>query len=140
MLKFVKLFELTNTLADVILCAAATSIPMDPKLSSDARSASPRRRIGPSHTGLRRECCRYGPPDYLYGLFQVMSPFLDHDAGLKEILRQKAADVLLQAPSRMISCCGCNDDVREGTQGQAGEVVAEEIGPQNDAVVTTWTL
>lgn len=69
-----------------------------------------------------------------------MSPFLDHDAGLREILRQKAADVLLQAPSRMISRCGCNDDVREGTQEQDSDVGAEETGPQDDTMVTSWTF
>lgn len=69
-----------------------------------------------------------------------MSPFLDHDAGLREILRQKAADVLLQAPSRMILCSGMDGHTVSGDQREDEEATAEKTDSQHNDTVTTWAF
>lgn len=113
--KLMKVFEITNTLADVILCVPAASIP-------------PREQLGhrfDQHSHYRphsRECCRYGPADFLHGLFQTISPFLKDARRLDVILRQKAAEALLRAPSRVLSkSIGCSS-------GGSGWSVEENTG------------
>lgn len=71
--QLVKLFEVTNSLADVILC--------NPKLSE-------------------RENRRLGPVDYLHGLYQTVSPLLELDPCFNSVLREKTAEALIRAPTR----------------------------------------
>lgn len=96
-----KFFEITNTLADVVLCHPAGFISPD--------SDSPLSQIvmlDPGRTSRSwpgsRGCCRYGPTDFLHGLFQTMSPFLDVDKRINTLLREKVAQALLRAPSRVL--------------------------------------
>jgi len=72
--QLVKLFEITNTLADVILC--------NPQLDN-------------------REHRRLGASDFLHGLYQSISPFMEVDVAFNSMLREKTAEVLLRAPTRL---------------------------------------
>lgn len=69
-----KCFEVANSLADTLLC--------NPAVSKDS-------------------CFRLGPQEFLHGLYQKLSPFLEQDPTLNSILRQKTAEALLRAPSRL---------------------------------------
>ncbi|EHK44897.1 hypothetical protein TRIATDRAFT_38560 [Trichoderma atroviride IMI 206040] len=72
--QLIKSFEVTNTLADVILCT----------------------------TSAYNQSWKCGPADFLHALYQIISPFLTYDRRLYDMIRLKAADALLQAPSRII--------------------------------------
>lgn len=115
--QLVKFFEVTNSLADVILCAPAASISAWSHRSSHS---------------LSRECCRYGPADFLHGLFQTISPFLKDDKRLNDMLSQKAAEALLRAPSRIIpesiggSCLGSAWNIEDET-GESGHDVTDAL-------------
>ncbi|KAJ9273351.1 hypothetical protein DTO212C5_425 [Paecilomyces variotii] len=72
--QLLKCFEVANSLADTLLC--------NPAVSADSRF-------------------RLGPLEFLHGLYQKLSPFLEQDPILNSILRQKTAEALLRAPSRL---------------------------------------
>lgn len=69
----VKLFEVANTLADVLLCSTQF---------------------------LKRSSGQLGPPDFLHGLYQFISPMLELDGVCNSMLRQKTAEVLVRTPTR----------------------------------------
>ncbi|KAL7923775.1 hypothetical protein ACQKWADRAFT_289272 [Trichoderma austrokoningii] len=92
--QLVKSFEITNTLADVILCTTSTyNHPSLPDTHNSRRE---------SNVVTHRESWKYGPVDFLHALYQTISPFLTYDTRLHDMIRLKAADALLQAPSRII--------------------------------------
>ncbi|KAK1246542.1 hypothetical protein MKX08_000344 [Trichoderma sp. CBMAI-0020] len=92
--QLIKSFEVTNTLADVILCTTSTY----------NRSLLPSTHNSPrgSNSATHRESWKCGPADFLHALYQIISPFLTYDRRLYDMIRLKAADALLQAPSRII--------------------------------------
>ncbi|CZR69006.1 related to C6 transcription factor [Phialocephala subalpina] len=71
--QLVKLFEVANTLADVLLCNTQLA-----KHSSG----------------------QLGPQDFLHGLYQFISPMLELDGACDSMLRQKTAEVLVRTPTR----------------------------------------
>jgi hypothetical protein len=73
----VKLFEIANTLADVILC--------NPQISSI------------------RGCRDLGPPDLLHSLYTTILPFLELEISFNSMLREKTAEVLLRAAPRLVT-------------------------------------
>ncbi|EHK27024.1 uncharacterized protein TRIVIDRAFT_134723, partial [Trichoderma virens Gv29-8] len=91
--QLIKSFEITNTLADVILCT--TSAYSSPLVQDSYNS---RRK---SYFGLQRESWKYGPADFLHAMYQTISPFLTYDKRLYDMIRLKAADALLRSPSRI---------------------------------------
>lgn len=93
----VKFFEITNTLADVILCTSAVFTSISPQHHPNDRLSYTSRK---AHQ--KRERCLYGPADFLHGLFQTISPFLEGEKALNDVLRQKAAEAFLRAPNRTL--------------------------------------
>lgn len=90
----IKSFEITNTLADVILCTTSTyNHPSLPDIRNSRREP---------YFATHRESWKCGPADFLHALYQIISPFLTYDKRLYDMIRLKAADALLQAPSRII--------------------------------------
>jgi hypothetical protein len=63
-----------NTLADTLLCNSALS---------------------------EQSTLQFGPYDFLHGIYMKIVPFLHSDDALNSILRQKTAETLLRAPSRL---------------------------------------
>ncbi|KAL7936474.1 hypothetical protein V8C35DRAFT_295585 [Trichoderma chlorosporum] len=92
--QLIKSFEITNTLADVILCT--TSAYNSPHIQDSYNS---RRK---SYFGTQREYWKCGPVDFLHAMYQTISPFLTYDKRLYDMIRLKAADALLRSPSRII--------------------------------------
>ncbi|KNG86788.1 C6 transcription factor [Aspergillus nomiae NRRL 13137] len=72
--QLLKCFEVTNSLADVVLYT--------PSVSSYE--------------------LRLGPQDFLHALYQKLLPFLEQDAMLKSILHAKTAEALVTAPARLL--------------------------------------
>jgi hypothetical protein len=70
--QLVKLFEIVNTLVDVILCNLQLS---------------------------NRGQAKLGPADFLHGLYQTISPLLELDYLFNSMLREKTAGVV-RAPTR----------------------------------------
>ena len=93
MAQLIKSFEITNTLADVILCT--TSAYNSPHIQDSYNS----RR---SSYFTSREYLEFGPADFLHAMYQTISPFLAYDKRLYDMIRLKAADALLRSPSRII--------------------------------------
>ncbi|KAL7806386.1 hypothetical protein V8C44DRAFT_339064 [Trichoderma aethiopicum] len=91
--QLIKSFEITNTLADVILCT--TSAYNSPHIQDSYSS----RRNSYFATREYLEC---GPADFLHAMYQTISPFLAYDKRLYDMIRLKAADALLRSPSRII--------------------------------------
>ncbi|UKZ61809.1 uncharacterized protein TrAtP1_003067 [Trichoderma atroviride] len=92
--QLIKSFEVTNTLADVILCTtSAYNRSLLPSTHNSRRG---------SNYATHRESWKCGPADFLHALYQIISPFLTYDRRLYDMIRLKAADALLQAPSRII--------------------------------------
>ncbi|KAJ3485538.1 hypothetical protein NLG97_g6795 [Lecanicillium saksenae] len=98
----VKSFEVTNTLADVLLCSLAYN-------TSD--------RVGVwASFGI----C---PPQFLHGLFQTIEPFLADDRTLDEMLRRKIGDAFSQHPARTLPKCITDQDaVILNTEGRNGKI------------------
>ncbi|KAL7948759.1 hypothetical protein V8C42DRAFT_341804 [Trichoderma barbatum] len=119
--QLIKSFEITNTLADVILCT--TSAYNSPQVQDSYNS---RRK---SYFGTQRECWRYGPADFLHAMYQTISPFLTYDKRLYDMIRLKAADALLRSPSRIIP-----RGVDEALQETAAED-EEEIGGISEQIL-----
>ncbi|KUJ09907.1 uncharacterized protein LY89DRAFT_597187 [Mollisia scopiformis] len=71
--QLVKLFEVANTLADTLLC--------NPQIA-------------------KRSSGQLGPPDFLHGLYDFISPMLELDGVFDSMLRQKTAEVLVRAPTK----------------------------------------
>ncbi|KAE8440638.1 hypothetical protein EG329_007004 [Mollisiaceae sp. DMI_Dod_QoI] len=98
--QLVKLFEIANTLADTILC--------NPQLA-------------------KRSTGELGPPDYLHGLYQFISPMLELDGVFDSMLRQKTAEILLRAPTRFWqldhSTSSENEGAIENVVGIGGTVI-----------------
>lgn len=92
--QLIKSFEVTNTLADVILCTTSTYNHSSPRDTRNSRRES--------NLAAHRESWKCGPADFLHALYQIISPFLTYDRRLYDMIRLKAADALLQAPSRII--------------------------------------
>ncbi|ETR98017.1 hypothetical protein M419DRAFT_133808 [Trichoderma reesei RUT C-30] len=91
--QLIKSFEITNTLADVILCT--TNAYDSPHIHDSYNS----RRGSYFATREYLEC---GPADFLHAMYQTISPFLTYDKRLYDMIRLKAADALLRSPSRII--------------------------------------
>ncbi|KAE8339763.1 hypothetical protein BDV24DRAFT_72524 [Aspergillus arachidicola] len=72
--QLLKCFEVTNSLADVVLYTPSV----------------------PSHEH------RLGPHDFLHALYQKLLPFLEQDVMLKSILYAKTAEALVTAPARLL--------------------------------------
>ncbi|KAE8392867.1 hypothetical protein BDV23DRAFT_181281 [Aspergillus alliaceus] len=72
--QLLKCFEVTNSLADIVLCT--------PSISSYA--------------------FRLGPQDFLHALYQKLLPFLEQDSMLKSMLHAKTAEALVTAPARLL--------------------------------------
>jgi hypothetical protein len=77
-LQLLKCFEVTNSLADVVLYTPSV-------LSYDFQ---------------------LGPQDYLHALYQKLLPFLEQDPMLKSILHAKTAEALVTAPARLLTFYG----------------------------------
>ena len=75
-----KSFEITNTLADVVLCCTTVAQADLPRTSAQCR-----------------------PSDFLHALFQAISPFLKEEKVLDGMLRQKVGQALSGSPRRIIS-------------------------------------
>lgn len=73
-MQLLKCFEVTNSLADVVLYTSPV----------------------PSYD------LRLGPQDFLHALYQKLLPFLEQDAMLKSILHAKTAEALVAAPARLL--------------------------------------
>lgn len=119
--QLIKSFEITNTLADVILCTTSTYNHALP----DTRN--PRRE---SFLVMPRESWKCGPADFLHALYQIISPFLTYDKRLYDMIRLKAADALLQSPSRIIP--KSVDEVSKETevgvdQEESGDTILEQL-------------
>lgn len=65
---------MANTLADTLLCGPALS---------------------------EQSTLHFGPYDFLHGIYTKILPFLRSDDALNSILREKTAEALLRAPSRL---------------------------------------
>ncbi|RFU82052.1 c6 transcription factor [Trichoderma arundinaceum] len=110
--QLIKSFEITNTLADVILCTTgALNSPHAPESNNSRRT---------SYFATHRECWKCGPADFLHAMYQTISPFLAYDKRLNDMIRLKAADALLCIPSRIIP-----RGVDEGSQEQETQAEAE---------------
>ncbi|KAE8421724.1 hypothetical protein BDV36DRAFT_43040 [Aspergillus pseudocaelatus] len=72
--QLLKCFEVTNSLADIVLYTPSV----------------------PSYD------LRLGPQDFLHALYQKLLPFLEQDAMLKSILHAKTAEALVTAPARLL--------------------------------------
>lgn len=70
-----KCFEVTNSLADIILLAGSSAV----------------------HSTLQ-----WRPQDFLHALYQKLLPFLEQDPMLKALLRAKTAEALVKAPARLL--------------------------------------
>ncbi|KAL6863573.1 hypothetical protein J3F83DRAFT_744853 [Trichoderma novae-zelandiae] len=114
--QLIKSFEITNTLADVILCT--TSAYSSPHVQDSYTS----RRSSYFATREYLEC---GPADFLHAMYQTISPFLTYDKRLYDMIRLKAADALLRSPSRIIP---------RGVDGGSQEVAGEEEEDQRHDV------
>lgn len=79
--QIVKSFEVTNTLADVLLCCISYKTGAEMAIWAGAGS---------------------NPPDCLHALFQKISPFLSEDAKLEDMLRQKIGQAFGQSPTRVL--------------------------------------
>ncbi|KAL1882581.1 hypothetical protein Plec18167_002998 [Paecilomyces lecythidis] len=94
--QLLKCFEVANSLADTLLC--------NPTVSADS-------------------CFRLGPQEFLHGLYQKLAPFLEQDPILNSILRQKTAEALLRAPSRLwtLDVESAYEDVMDDEQHGSGK-------------------
>lgn len=77
----VKSFEVTNTLADVLLCSLAYNVGDKMAIWAGA------------------QCC---PPQFLHELFRTIEPFLVDDKILDELLRRKLSDAFSQNPVKTL--------------------------------------
>ncbi|KAF7591810.1 hypothetical protein BBP40_001081 [Aspergillus hancockii] len=75
--QLLKCFEVTNSLADVVL--------LTPPVPSNG--------------------FQFGPQHVLHALYQKLLPFLEQDPMLKSILRKKTAEALVTAPARLLTVC-----------------------------------
>ncbi|KAK5996902.1 putative sucrose utilization SUC1-like protein [Cladobotryum mycophilum] len=99
--QLIKSFEIANTLADVVLCINNTFKTPSFQTSTYTRGISPPRSRS-IRSAESRECWRYGPADYLHGLYQRIAPFLTYDKQRDEMLRVKAGEALLLTPCRIV--------------------------------------
>ncbi|KAL6803168.1 hypothetical protein GGI42DRAFT_21300 [Trichoderma sp. SZMC 28013] len=120
--QLIKSFEITNTLADVILCT--TSAYSTPLVQDSYNS---RRK---SYFGVQRECWKYGPADFLHAMYQTISPFLTYDKRLNDMIRLKAADALLRSPSRIIprGVAEGSPAAEEGQEDESGGILEQILG------------
>ncbi|RAH39793.1 putative C6 transcription factor [Aspergillus brunneoviolaceus CBS 621.78] len=73
--QLLKCFEVTNSLADIILLAGSSAV----------------------HSTLQ-----WRPQDFLHALYQKLLPYLEQDPMLKALLRAKTAEALVKAPARLL--------------------------------------
>ncbi|RAL16291.1 putative C6 transcription factor [Aspergillus homomorphus CBS 101889] len=79
--QLLKCFEVTNSLADIILFTMPAS---------------------------RHSTLQWRPQDFLHALYQKLLPFLQHDPMLKSLLRAKTAEALVNAPALLLGL-GCDN-------------------------------
>lgn len=101
-MQLVKSFEITNTLADVVLCSVAFA---------GAEPSHLEARIGGQ--------CR--PSDFLHDLFQTISPFLKDDKILDGVLREKVGQALWQRSCRVAHALG----IHQQDENQAASEAAQ---------------
>ncbi|PTB38753.1 hypothetical protein M441DRAFT_172628 [Trichoderma asperellum CBS 433.97] len=120
--QLIKSFEITNTLADVILCITSTSNHTSLPDTHNSRCKS--------FITIHRESWKCGPVDFLHALYQMISPFLTYDKRLYDMIRLKAADALLQASSRIVprSVDGVSKDTEvDADQEEDSDTVLEQL-------------